>query len=143
MSWVLWVALAVALAAVEAATADFVFVMLAGGALGGAVASGLGASMPVQVLVAAAVALFLLGLVRPAVKRRFTVRNPEPMGSQAEIGRVGVVVEEVTDRTGRVKLYGELWSARAFVDGAVFEPGDEVVVVAVQGATVVVSAPAA
>ncbi len=143
MSWVVWLGLAVALGAVEVATVDFVFVMLAGGALAGAVTSAAGGPLPVQVVVAAAVAMLLLGLVRPVIKRRFTVRNPEPMGAAAHHGREALVVETVTARGGQVKLVGELWSARAEDPSAHFPPGTTVVVVSVDGATVVVAGSAA
>lgn len=139
MSWGLWLGLAIALAAIEVATVDFVFVMLAGGAVGGSVAAALGASGEMQVLVAVIVAMLLLGLVRPAIKRRFTVTDAPPMGAAGKIGMPAVVVETVSERTGRVKLAGNLWSARTRRQGETFEPGAEVVVVALDGATVVVS----
>ena len=44
--WLFWLGLALVLAAIEAATVDFVFLMFAGGALAAAVAAGLGASVP-------------------------------------------------------------------------------------------------
>ncbi len=50
--WLFWIGVALVLAAIEAATVDFVFIMFAGGALAAAVAAGLGASFPVQVVVA-------------------------------------------------------------------------------------------
>jgi len=71
--WLAWVALALALAAFEAASVDFVFVMLAGGALAAAVAAGGGASFTVQVITAVVVATALLLMARPIVKRRFMV----------------------------------------------------------------------
>jgi len=55
-SWLAWLGLALVLAAVEAASVDFVFSMLAGGALAGAVAAALGASLTVQVIAAVVVA---------------------------------------------------------------------------------------
>ncbi|MFZ2514646.1 MAG: NfeD family protein, partial [Candidatus Lutibacillus vidarii] len=102
-----------------------------------------GAPPPVQVVVAAAVAMLLLGLVRPVIKRRFTVRNPEPMGAAAHLGREALVVESVTAHGGQVKLVGELWSARAEDPSAHFPPGTTVVVVSVDGATVIVAGSAA
>ena len=50
--WLFWIGVGLVLAAIEAATVDFVFIMFAGGALAAAVAAGLGASFPVQVVVA-------------------------------------------------------------------------------------------
>ena len=58
-AWLGWLGVALVLAAIEAATVDFVFVMLAGGALAAAIAAALGAPFIFQVVigVAAAVAL--------------------------------------------------------------------------------------
>ena len=44
--WLAWLGLAIVLAAIEAATVDFVFLMFAGGAAAGAVAAALGALVP-------------------------------------------------------------------------------------------------
>ena len=54
--WLAWIAIALILAAIEAATVDFVFVMLAGGALAGALTAGLGGGLAAQVIIAVAVA---------------------------------------------------------------------------------------
>ena len=137
--WLAWVALALALGAIEAATVDFVFLMLAGGALGGAAAAAFGVSFPVQAIVAVVVAGILLSLVRPWAKRRLLVR-PEgvKMGTAGYVGRSGFVLEAVTGSSGRVKLGGETWSAKT-TDGQEPQPGDEVRVVAIDGATAVVT----
>jgi membrane protein implicated in regulation of membrane protease activity len=63
--WLAWLGVAIALGAIEAATVDFVFLMLAGGALGGSVAAAVGAPFPVQAIVAVVVAGILLGVARP------------------------------------------------------------------------------
>lgn len=137
--WLGWVAVALALAAVEAATVDFVFLMLAGGALGGSAAAAVGAPFPVQVLTAVVMSGALLGLVRPWAKRRFTADSGRiTMGSAAYIGRSAYVLETVTGTSGRIKLGGETWSATA-ADGVESQPGDEVRVVRIDGATAVVT----
>jgi membrane protein implicated in regulation of membrane protease activity len=76
LAWLIWVGVALALGAIEAATVDFIFLMLAGGALAGAVAAAFGADFPGQAIVAAVSAVLLLVGVRPWVKRRFNVTPP-------------------------------------------------------------------
>ncbi|HYO85999.1 MAG TPA: NfeD family protein [Dermatophilaceae bacterium] len=137
-AWVMWLALALTFGAIEAATADLVFLMLAGGAVAAAVASLLGASFAVEVITAVVVATALLGVVRPIAKRRLTTAPKASMGADAYIGRSAVVVETVSSRDGRVKLGGEIWSARVAQDRPEAEPGREVQVVAISGATVIV-----
>jgi membrane protein implicated in regulation of membrane protease activity len=138
--WLAWLGLALILAAVEAATVDFVFLMFAGGALAGAVSAALGASFPVQVVVAVVSAVLLLGVVRPLVKRKFTEGEVDHgIGAAGLVGRQARVIQAVTDTDGRVKLGGETWSARLVASGEPVAPGESVRVIAINGATALVS----
>ena len=139
--WLFWIGVALVLAAIEAATVDFVFIMFAGGALAAAVAAGLGASFALQVVVAVAVALLLLFLVRPLIKRQFLDGQVDhQIGASALVGRQARVLQAVTDSDGRIKLGGETWSAR-LAEGTTTAvgPGEEVRVIALHGATAIVA----
>ena len=139
--WLFWIGIALVLAAIEAATVDFVFIMFAGGALAAAVAAGLGASFALQVVVAVAVALLLLFLVRPIIKRQFLEGQVDhQIGASALVGRQARVLQAVTDTDGRIKLGGETWSAR-LAEGTTTAvgPGEEVRVIALHGATAIVA----
>ena len=112
-AWLIWIVVALGLGALELATVDFTFLMLAGGALGGSAAAAVGAPFPVQAIVAAASAIVLLGVVRPAAHRRFrTHRPPTSIGVGGYRGRLAVVLETVTPTAGSVRIGGETWSAR-------------------------------
>ena len=138
--WLAWVGLALALGAIEAASVDFVFLMLAGGSLAGALAAAAGLGFPVQVVAAVTVAAALLLTVRPIVQRHFMVPEGNGgIGAVAQVGRSALVLQTVTEHDGRVKLGGETWSARTAPDTAVCLPGQEVRVVAIEGATAIVS----
>ena len=136
-AWLVWLGSALVFVAIEAVTVDFTFLMLAGGALGGSVAAAVGAPVGIQAVVAGVVSLALLVLVRPWLKRRFSVREQAVMGVAAHIGRSAVALDRVTPSGGRVKLAGDTWSART-LSGSI-EPGEEVVVDSIDGATAVVS----
>ena len=136
-AWLVWLGSALVFVAIEAVTVDFTFLMLAGGALGGSVAAALGAPVGIQAVVAGVVSLALLMLVRPWLKRRFSVREQAVMGVAAHIGRSAVALDRVTPSGGRVKLAGDTWSART-LSGSI-EPGEEVVVDSIDGATAIVS----
>jgi membrane protein implicated in regulation of membrane protease activity len=143
-SWLAWLGLALVLGAVEAASVDFVFSMLAGGALAGAVAAAIGAPFSVQVVSAVVVAAALLALVRPVAKRYFAVPEGHGgIGAGAQVGRSALVLETVNEHDGRVKLGGETWSARTDPGAAPCLPGQEVRVVSIKGATAIVSNDAA
>ena len=60
-------------------------------------------------------------------------------GTAGLIDREAIVVEEVTGRSGQVKLAGEVWSARASNSVGPLEVGAPVRVVAIEGATAVVT----
>ena len=139
--WLAWVGLALVLAAIEAATVDFVFIMVAGGALAGAVAAGVGASFPVQVVVAVLVAIVLIIAVRPLLKRHFMdTETDHGIGAPSLVGRSALVVQTVPDYDGRIKLAGETWSARLVEGEPPAEAGAEVRVLSIDGATAIVTA---
>ena len=138
--WLGWLGLALALAAIEVATVDFVFVMLAGGSLAGSLAAAFGAPFAAQVIIAAVIGIVLVVLVRPLVKSRFLESGTDHgIGASSLVGRSARVVQAVTEHDGRIKLAGETWSARLADGGRVCEAGEEVRVVAIHGATAIVS----
>lgn len=113
-TWLMWLGVGLAMAAVEAATVDFVFIMLAIGALAGAVASFLGAGFVVSAVIAVAVALALLVTLRPALVRRLSSRRDNSdIGAGAVVGSRGSVLHPVGVADGLVKVDGEIWTARS------------------------------
>ena len=140
--WLLWIAAALVLGILELASLDLVFAMLAGGALAGAAADALGLGHVGQVLVAAAAAGLLLAAIRPLLLRRLRMPAAGTTNTPALLGRTALVLADVSARGGLVKLVGETWSARTTA-GRTFAAGEDVVVVAIEGATAVVDAPPA
>ena len=53
-------------------------------------------------------------------------------------GKQAVVLERVDGSGGRIKLAGEVWSARSLDTGRAYEVGQEVDVVEIEGATAIV-----
>lgn len=114
------------------------FGMIAVGAVAGAVAAGFTDSLAVQVIVFAVVSTALVLVVRPIARRSRSELPGISTGVEALKGRSAVVVERVDGTRGQIKLAGEVWSARALDNGDIFEPGREVSVVEIDGATAVV-----
>lgn len=137
-SWQAWLVVSLVLAGAEVATLDFTLLMMAAGALAGSAAAAGGLNVYVQVLVAAVVAVSLLAFVRPAMARRLHAGPTIRTGPAALIGGTGVVLETVTEYGGRVKLSGEIWSARSLDESVEIEPGSKVSVAEIDGATAVV-----
>src|SRR3546814_4383767 len=88
--WIVWLGVSLLLVAVEAASGDFTFLMLAGGALGGSVAAALGAPVAVQSVVAAVTAVALVFTVRPWLKHRF--RSEEHTSELQSLMRISYAV---------------------------------------------------
>jgi membrane protein implicated in regulation of membrane protease activity len=141
MGWLWWLGGALLLGVAEMFSLDLIFLMLAFGALGGAAANALGAPLAVQIVVAAVTSLLMLFALRPFLLRRLRERTPlVETNSAALVGRAAVVVAPTDVAGGRVKLAGEVWSARALVDGESFPAGAEVRVARIDGATAVIAA---
>jgi membrane protein implicated in regulation of membrane protease activity len=128
------------MAIVEVVTGGaLVFSMLAAGAAVAALAAAFGADSWVTFLVFAAVSLLMLLVVRPYARRQ--IRQPAAVrtGVDALVGADALVLERVDGRDGRIKLGGEIWSARAYDGSSSFEQGDTVQVLLIDGATALVA----
>jgi membrane protein implicated in regulation of membrane protease activity len=112
--------------------------MLAVGAVAAAVVGGLGGDAVFQVAVFAIVSVALIVVVRPVAARHLAQRPQLATGIEALKGRQAVVLERVDGTGGRIKLAGEVWSARALDTELTYEVGQEVDVVDIEGATAIV-----
>lgn len=137
--WLIWLVLALVLAGAEALTGDMFLLMLSGGALA-ATGSSFLFDWPIWAdgVVFLAVSLLLLVAVRPALRRRFTAGTGLPEPVKALEGKPALVLDRVARHEGQVKLDGEVWTARPLDDNDVYEPGDHVTVMRIDGATAVV-----
>ncbi|MBV2358073.1 NfeD family protein [Streptomyces sp. J2-1] len=137
-AWVWWLVGAAALGIPLVVTAMPEFGMFAVGAVAAAVAAGLGFGAVIQVLTFVVVSVALIAVVRPLANRHLRGRPELATGIDALKGRQAVVTERVDGSGGRVKLAGEVWSARALDNGRTYEVGQEVDVVDIEGATAIV-----
>lgn len=137
--WQAWLAVAIALGVAELFSLDLMLLMMAAGALTGmGVALIPGVGWPVQVLVAVVTAVGMLAVVRPNVVKRLHSGPELRLGHAALVGRQGVVVDEVSQHAGQIRIGGELWSARPYDDSEVIEPGAAVDIFEIRGATALV-----
>ena len=137
-AWVWWLVGAAALGIPLVVTAMPEFGMFAVGAVAAAVAAGFGAGVVIQVLAFVIVSVALIAVVRPIATRHRSQRPQLATGVDALKGRQAVVLERVDGSGGRIKLAGEVWSARSLDTGGAFEVGQEVDVVEIEGATAIV-----
>jgi membrane protein implicated in regulation of membrane protease activity len=136
--WVVWVVIAAALAIGEVVTLGFLLGLLALAAVLAGVFAALGAGVVVQLVVFIVASIASLALIRPVAKRHLRTPARLRTGTAALVGAKGVVTERVDDLGGQVKIGGEIWTARAFMEGQVIEPGARVEVAKIEGATALV-----
>ncbi|WP_037571565.1 NfeD family protein [Phaeacidiphilus oryzae] len=137
-SWVWWLIAAGVLGIPLVVTALPEFGMFAVGAGCAAATAALGGNVVLQFVVFLAVSVALLVFVRPIAVRHLTRRPPVPTGIERLKGARALVLERVDEHGGRIKLDGEVWSARALGADQVFEPGQQVNVADIEGATALV-----
>ncbi|AQU71278.1 NfeD family protein [Streptomyces niveus] len=137
-AWVWWLIAAVGLGIPLVLTAMPEFGMFSAGAVAGAVVAALGGGIVAQVLVFVGVSVALIAVVRPLAARQGPRTPRLATGIDALKGRQAVVLERVDSSGGRIKLAGEIWSARSLDAEQVFEPGEKVDVADIDGATAVV-----
>ena len=90
-----------------------------------------------RMLIADRSLVLVLG-VRPALLRRFEKPPLKLMNTEALPGKHALVLEEVGEHAGRVKLDGDVWTARPLDVSEVYPPGTTVTVMEIYGATAVV-----
>jgi membrane protein implicated in regulation of membrane protease activity len=137
-AWVWWLVGAAALGIPLVVTAMPEFGMFAVGAVAAAVTAGIGGGVVAQVLVFVIVSVALIAVVRPLANRHAGQRPPHATGIDALKGRQAVVLERVDGEGGRIKLAGEVWSARALDSGQAYDVGQSVDVVDIEGATAII-----
>lgn len=137
--WAIWLGAALLLGVAEIFTLDFVLIMVAAGALAGAVTAAIAPHLWwLQIGVAAAVSVLMLLLLRPTLLEKVRRMPGYRSALDKMVGSSGVATARITRRGGEVKVNGETWSARTFDATMEIEAGEEVEVYEVDGAVAVV-----
>jgi membrane protein implicated in regulation of membrane protease activity len=140
VGWLLWALLAVALAVGELLTPGLFFLgPVALAAAAATLASLLGAGAIGAVLVFIGGSLASLGVLRPIARRHVRLPALSRTGTDALVGRKALVTRRVDVHGGRVRVGGEEWSARAYVDDQVLVEGQTVDIIQIEGATALVA----
>jgi membrane protein implicated in regulation of membrane protease activity len=137
-SWIVWLIVAAVLGVAELLTTTLAFGLIAIAAVAAAVVGAFHLSFALQLVAFAVAAGAGLGFVRPiAIKH---IKQPPALrtGVAALVGRSAIVLEEVTEHGGRVRIDGEEWSSRPYDETLVIPVGTKVDVMQIKGATVLV-----
>jgi membrane protein implicated in regulation of membrane protease activity len=137
--WVIWAIAAAALAGGEVLTLGFFLGPIAIAAALAAIVAATGVAVELQVAVFAVASVASLAFVRPIAVRHMRTPARLKSGTAALVGTRAVVLERVDADRGQVKIGGEVWTARAYDEDDVFEPGARVDVMKIDGATALVA----
>lgn len=139
--WGIWLILIIAFIVGEIATVGLTCIWFAGGALAALFCSMLGMHPIWQFLVFVAVTVVLLCFTRPWALRYFKPRLVKT-NYEENIGQNVCLTETVDNMrgTGIAVCKGQEWTARAYVEGEVFEAGTIVKVKEIRGVTMYVVA---
>ena len=139
MSWIIWLIVAAVLGVAELLTTTLAFGLLAVAAVVAAVVGGFHIGLTWQLAAFVVAAGAGLGVVRPIAMKHLKQPPALRTGTAALVGRPAVVLEEVSDHGGRVRIGGEEWSSRLYMeDSEPIKVGTKVDVMQIVGATALV-----
>jgi len=140
VSWLVWVLVAVALGVGELLTPGLFFLgPVALAAVAAAVAALLGAGTAGSTIVFIVCSVASLLILRPVAKQHVRLPAISRTGTDALVGRKAIVTRRTDVHGGRVRIGGEEWTARTYLDGEVIEEGQTGDVIQIEGATALVA----
>ena len=138
-AWLIWAIVATGLAVGELLTPGLFFLgPVAIAAIIATVLALIGFGSAVQLLAFVVASIASVAVLRPLARSHLRVPPMLRTGTAALVGAKALVVERVDVNGGLVRIGGEEWSARAFMEDQVLEPGARVEVVKIEGATALV-----
>lgn len=139
--WVAWLIAAVLFGAGEIFTLGFFLAPFAGGAAVAAVVSAAGVPFVGSLAIFLLVSVILLAALRPLARRHLRTPPQIRTGTAALVGKQAMVLERIANHegVGCVRIDGEVWTARSYMDDETYEAGTPVQVVEIRGATALVT----
>ena len=139
MSWIVWLIVAAVLGVAEILTTTLAFGLIAVAAVVAAAVGAFHLDLGIQLAAFVVAAGAGLGFIRPIALRH--IKQPPALrtGAAALVGRSAIVSEEVNEHSGRVRIDGEEWTSRPYLDESLVIPvGTKVDVMQIKGATALV-----
>jgi membrane protein implicated in regulation of membrane protease activity len=137
--WVIWAIAAIGLGIGEIMTPGLFFLgPVAVAAVAAGIVAAVGGGAVLQLIVFIAGSLASLAFLRPLARAHLHLPAMLRTGTAALVGTKATVLQRVDASGGLVRIGGEQWTARPYMEGQVFEPGAQVEVVEIKGATALV-----
>jgi membrane protein implicated in regulation of membrane protease activity len=138
-AWLIWAIVAAGLAVGEILTPGLFFLgPVAIAAVIAALLAVIGLGAAVQLLAFVIASIASVAVLRPLARSHLRMPPMLRTGTAALVGSKALVLERVDVNGGRVRIGGEEWSARSFMEDQVLEPGAQAEVVKIEGATALV-----
>ena len=139
--WLVWLILAIVFLVIEVATVSLVSIWFTVGSVVGLIASLLGASLPLQIILMLGVSILLL-VIFLVNKDKWGIfpQNRARTNADRLVGKEGKVIQTIDPmkNTGQVMIQGQIWSARTDDDTTILE-GNRVIVKDIKGVKLIVS----
>ena len=134
-----WIILIVVLIVIEVLTMGLTTIWFAGGCAAALLVCVIGLPIWVQVGVFVGVSVLLLLLTRP-LAQRFIDSNKIRTNADSLIGQEALITERVDNvkGTGRARVNGQDWTARSVIMEQTIEPGEVVMIRAIEGVKLIV-----
>jgi membrane protein implicated in regulation of membrane protease activity len=138
--WIIWLVAACVLGVGEMHQGGFYLAPFALGAVLATVVALLGVGAPLSAVVFLAGSGIVFGTLRPVARRHRRLPPSIRTGAAALVGKHALVLERIANQegVGCVKIDSEVWTARSYDEDAVIDPGEQVEVVEIRGATALV-----
>ncbi len=135
---IIWLVAIVAFIILEATTHQMVSLWFIVGAIGGLIASLLGAGFWVQMTVFLVISVALLLAFRPIVVKRLSKKNIKT-NADSVIGKKVLITETVdnTNSTGQGRIDGAIWTVRS-ESGTIIEAGTLAIIKEIEGVKLIV-----
>ncbi len=139
MQLICWLLLAAIFIVIEIITLGLTTIWFAGGAFVAAIAAACGANLVVQIILFVVVSLVLLFVTRPIAVKHLNA-NTEKTNAEALVGAKAVVLEEINNlkETGKAKVNGMEWTARAKSDDEIIPVDSMVTITEISGVKLIV-----
>ncbi|MCM1363833.1 MAG: NfeD family protein [Faecalibacterium sp.] len=135
---IMWIALSIIFAVIEAATAQIVTIWFAVGSIGAIITNVLGVNSTGQLIVFVALSVLTLVIARPYLKK-FTKTQVQPTNADMCIGQQAIVTEDIDNTlgTGLAIIKGVTWTARS-IDGSKITKDSLVIIESIEGVKLMV-----
>ena len=139
MELICWLLLAAIFIVIEIITLGLTTIWFAGGAFVAAIAAACGANLVIQIILFVVVSVVLLFLTRPIAVKHLNA-NTEKTNAEALVGAKAVVLEEINNlkETGKAKVNGMEWTARAKSDDEIIPVDSMVTITEISGVKLIV-----